>query len=173
MVDFDFTRLRQLNDVESKNVDRVLGRYHVPRKLRWRIISRTSRDNARTPFQWDASPKAGFTDGRPWLGVNHNCERINLAAQEGEADSIWSWYKDLSALRREREALRRGTFTPLEAGRQVFAYRRELDGKGLTIALNFSDKEAGVSCRGTLVRSNYPRKDFDGRLRPWEAVILE
>ena len=173
MVDFDFTRLRQLNDVESKNVDKVLQRFHVPRKLRWKIISRTSRDNARTPFQWDASPQAGFTDGRPWLGVNRNCEKINLASQEGDPDSIWSWYKDLSALRREREELRRGAFTPLEAGKQVFAYRRELDGKGLTVALNFSGRDARVPYRGTLVRSNYPREDFDGTLRPWEAVILE
>ena len=173
MVNFDFTRMRQLNDVESKNVERVLRRFHIPRRLRWKIISRTSRDNARTPFQWDGSPKAGFTTGRPWLGVNHNCQQINLADQEGEADSIWSWYKDLAALRREREALRRGDFIPLEAGKQVFAYRRQLGEEQLTVALNFGDAPAQAPCRGTLVRSNYPRQSFDGTLKPWEAVILE
>ncbi len=173
MVNFDFTRLRQLNDVESKNVDKVLRRFHIPQKLRWKIISRTSRDNARTPFQWDGGPQAGFTGGRPWLGVNHNCGEINLAAQEGDPDSIWSWYKDLAALRRERPALRQGTFVPLEAGRQVFAYRRELMGESLTVALNFSSQSAQTACQGALVRSNYPRNEFDGTLGPWEAVILE
>ena len=173
MMDFDFTRMRQLNDVESKNVERVLRRFHVPRRLRWSLISRTSRDNARTPFQWDGSAKAGFTTGRPWLGVNHNCREINLADQEGDADSIWSWYKDLAALRRERDVLRRGDFTPLEAGRQVFAYRRALGEEQLTVALNFSDRPARADYRGKLVRSNYPRRSFDGTLQPWEAVILE
>ena len=172
MMDFDFTRLRQLNDVESKNVDKVLRRYHIPRKLRWKIIARSSRDNARTPFQWDGGPKAGFTGGRPWLGINSNCAEINLAAQEEDPDSIWNWYKDLSALRRERTVLRQGSFVPLETGRQVFAYRRELAGESMTVALNFSGQNAQTACRGTLVRSNYPRNGFDGTLRPWEAVIL-
>ena len=173
MVNFDFTRLRQLNDVESKNVDKIRRRFHLPLKLRWRILSRTSRDNARTPFQWDGGPQGGFTGGRPWLGVNHNCAAINLADQEKDPDSIWSWYKDLAALRRDRAVLRHGSFVPLEAGRQVFAYRRELDGKSLIVALNFSDQDASVAHRGTLVRSNYPREEFSGELRPWEAVILE
>jgi len=172
MLDFDFTGLEQLDDVESRNVDRVLRRFHVPKGLRWRIIRRTSRDNARTPFQWDDSPNGGFTTGEPWLGVNKNYPSINLAAQEGDPDSIWSWYKALSTLRRGSEVLRRGDFIPLETGGQVFAYRRQLGEKRLTIVLNFSDKPAQVSYKGTLVRSNYARNAFDGALGPWEAVIL-
>ena len=173
MTNFDFTRLRQLNDVESKNVDKLLRRFHVPQKLRWKIISRTSRDNARTPFQWEAGPGAGFTTGRPWLGVNHNCESINLAAQEADPDSIWSWYKDLAALRQERAVLRRGDFEPLASGGQVFAYRRRLGEEQLTIILNFGADPVRVNLQGNLLRSNYPRKRFEGVLQPWEAVILE
>ena len=119
------------------------------------------------------SSGAGFTSARPWLGINHNCAAINLAGQEGDEDSIWSWYKDLSALRREREVLRQGEFVPLEAGRQVFAYRRELGEERLTVALNFSDDPAQVSLDGQLLRSNYRRERFEGILQPWEAVILE
>lgn len=173
MLNFDFTRMRQLNDVESKNVEKVLRRFHVPQRLRWRIIRRTSRDNARTPFQWEGSAKGGFTDGRPWLGVNHNCETINLAQQEGDPDSIWNWYKKLSALRRETEALRRGSFEELEAGGQVYAYRRAAAEETCTVVLNFSDRPAAVSHRGELVLSNYERESFDGELAPWEAVILK
>ena len=173
MLNFDFDRMRQLNDVESKNVERVLRRFHIPRKIRWKLIARTSRDNARTPFQWTGERGAGFTDGRPWLGVNHNCASINLAQQEADPDSIWSWYKDLSALRAGSEILRRGRFVPLEMGEQVFAYRREGAGGALTVALNFGGKPARTACRGTVVRSSAGRETFDGPLGPWEAVILD
>lgn len=173
MTNFDFTRLRQLNDVESLNVDRVLARLHVPQRLRWRIISPTSRDNARTPFQWEGGDGAGFTTGRPWLGINHNCKDVNLAAQEGDPNSLYHWYQDLIALRRDTKVLRRGAFIPLESTKQVFAYRRELPGNDpLTIVLNFSDKNATTACRGTVLRDNYGRESFDGTLQPWEAVIL-
>ena len=172
MVDFDFTGMDQLYDVESHNVDRVLRRFHIPSKLRWKIIRRTSRDNARTPCQWDGSPNGGFTTGTPWLGVNGNYQTINLAAQEGDPDSIWNWYKSLSALRRGSDVLRRGDFIPLEAGKQVFAYRRQLGEKRLTIVLNFSDRPVQAPYKGALVRSNYARTSFDGSMGPWEAVIL-
>ena len=173
MTNFDFTRLRQLNDVESLNVDRVLARLHVPQRLRWRIISPTSRDNARTPFQWEGGDGAGFTTGRPWLGINHNCKDVNLAAQEGDPNSLYHWYQDLIALRRDTKVLRRGAFIPLESTKQVFAYRRELPGNDpLTIVLNFSDKNATTACRGTVLRDNYGKESFDGTLQPWEAVIL-
>ena len=173
MLNFDFDRLRQLNDVESKSVDRLLRRFHVPQKLRWRIISRTSRDNARPPFQWNGGEQAGFTAGRPWLGVNHNCAKVNLAEERRDPDSIWSWYRDMLVLRKSSDVLRRGDFELLEAGKQVFAYRRVLEGESLAIVLNFSDKPAQYMVRGTLVRSNYPRRVFSGSLQPWEAVILE
>lgn len=172
MVNFDFDRMRQLNDVESKNVEKVLRRFHIPRKLRWKIIARTSRDNARTPFQWSGEEGAGFTEGRPWLGVNHNYKEINLAEQENDHDSIWNWYKDISRLRRENEVLRQGSFVPLEAGEQVFAYRRELGEEKWTVALNFSDRPAQIPYKGGVVRSNLGRKTFDGTLGAWEAVIL-
>ena len=174
MVDFDFDGVDQLDDVESRNVNRILTACHVPERLKWKIIARTSRDNARTPMQWDDGPNAGFTTAdRAWLGVNRNYHFVNLADQERDPDSIWSWYKDLSALRRQREALRRGDFLWLEATHKVFVYRRCLGAESVTVALNFSSRPARVGSRGTLLRSNYRREGFDGRLSPWEAVILE
>lgn len=174
MVDFDFDGVDQLDDVESRNVNRILSAYHVPEGLKWKIIARTSRDNARTPMQWDDGPNAGFTTAdRAWLGVNRNYHFVNLADQEGDPDSIWSWYKDLAALRREREALRRGDFLWLECTHRVFVYRRRLGAESVTVALNFSSRPARVGSRGRLLRSNYQREGFDGRLSPWEAVILE
>ena len=170
--ELDWNALYLENHDQPRSIPRF-GRFHVPQKLRWRIISRTSRDNARTPFQWDDGPQAGFSQGRPWLGVNHNCASINLAQQEEDPASIWNWYKDLAALRREREALRRGEFVPMEAAPPLFAYRRRLGEEQLTVLLNFSDDPARVSVQGSLLRSNYPRERFEGVLQPWEAVILE
>ena len=159
--------------MESHNVDRVLRSLHVPKKLRWKIIRRTSRDNARTPVQWDATEGAGFTTGTPWLGINSNYKEINCAAQENDPDSILSYYKELIALRRESKALRGGEFTALETGKQVFAYRRTRGSEQLTVVLNFSDKPATCIYKGSLVKSNYARRSFDGKLSPWEAVILK
>ena len=174
MLNFDFTRMRQLDDVESKNVERTMRRLHLPQKLRWKLIARTSRDNARTPYQWTAERGAGFSDARPWLGINHNHETINLAQQREDPDSIFHWYRDLIALRRERPALRRGDFEALETGDQVFAYRRSLEGEALTVVLNFSGKAAQSGQRGRILRSNLGREGgFDGTLQAWEAVILE
>lgn len=174
MVDFDFDGVDQVNDVESRSVDRFLAAYHVPEALRWKIIARTSRDNARTPMQWDDGPNAGFTMAdKAWLGVNRNYHFVNLADQENDPDSIWNWYKNLAKLRREREVLRRGDFLWLEATHRVFVYRRRWGAESVTVALNFSDRPARVGSRGTLLRSNYHRDGFDGRLLPWEAVILE
>jgi glycosidase len=172
MLDFDFTELSQLDDVESHNVDRVLRSLHVPAKLRWKIIRRTSRDNARTPVQWDATANGGFSTGKPWLGVNKNYKDINLASQKDVPDSIYSWYKDMIALRKGSDVLQKGEFIPLETGPQVFAYRRRLQDKQLTIVLNFSNDPASCAHSGTLLKSNYPRHKFGGTLQPWEAVIL-
>ena len=98
---------------------------------------------------------------------------MNLAAQAEDPNSLFHWYQDLIALRRDTKVLRRGAFTPLESTKQVFAYRRELPGQGsLTIVLNFSDNPATTACRGTILRDNYARESFDGTLQPWEAVIL-
>nr|MDE7243904.1 DUF3459 domain-containing protein [Oscillospiraceae bacterium] len=173
MTGFDFTSMEQVNDIESRCVERILKRHHIPKGLRWKIIARTSRDNARTPFQWDGGRNAGFSDDHPWLDINRNYKKINLDSQLRDPGSIWSWYKDLCDLRQSSAILRRGEFMPLEATDQVFAYRRELHGQELTVALNFSDSPARTGCRGTLVRSNCRRQNFDGKLQPWEAVILD
>ena len=173
MTGFDFTGLNQINDVESHNVDRMLKKMGFPESMRWQMIARSSRDNARTPMQWDDTAGAGFTNGRPWLGINRNHEDINLKAQEDDPNSIWNYYKALSALRRERPALRQGKFLCLEATNQVFVYRRSLGDESYTISLNFSDSPARVGKRGRLLSSNYDRDSFDGVLLPWEAVILE
>lgn len=173
MTNFDFTSMEQVQDVESHNVDAVLRSMHIPAKKRWQMIARTSRDNARTPMQWDGSANAGFTAGRPWLGVNGNYRQINYQAQEQNPDSLLHYYRRLIALRRDTPALNRGEFAPLETSDTIFAYRRSADGAGYTVVLNFTDKPQRVPYKGTLVLSSYGYSRYDGLLQPREAVILK
>ena len=82
-----------------------------------------SRDNARTPVQWDDTPNAGFTTGTPWIEVNPNYTAINAAAEEKDPDSVLNYYKQMIALRKSHLGLIYGSFQLLaEENPQVFAY---------------------------------------------------
>lgn len=102
---------------------------------------RFSRDNSRTPMQWDDSPNAGFTTGKPWLKVNPNYVTVNVAEQEKREDSVLNYYKKLIALRKSpeyREVLTYGDFQPeFETEENILAYRRILNGKAVLVVANF------------------------------------
>ena len=139
-----------------------------------------SRDNARTPMQWDGSEKAGFTDGEPWIKINPNCKEINAASQLNDPDSIFHYYQKLIALRKEKDIIVYGEFEPLcREDDQIFAYIRKLDEERLLTVCNFSEQSAefevpaefeGSQCLIT----NLDRKVFKGKivLKPYEAFVL-
>lgn len=174
MTNFDFTSMADLKDVESHNIDKIARRLGFPRALRWKMMQETSRDNARTPMQWNSGKHGGFTESQPWLAVNKNYTTINVASQLEQADSILAMYKKMIALRAESELLQGGTFEAVEVSRDFFAYRRKLGDRSLLVLLNFARKNRDASFAGaTLVLSNYDRKVYDGKLQPYEAVILK
>lgn len=173
MTNFDYSSMEQIQDVESHNINRMAKRLHFPASLRWRMIKATSRDNARTPMQWDDSPNAGFTTGKPWLGINHNYPSINMASQMKDPNSIRSFYKILIALRAGSEVLKFGTFVPVASNKNLFIYKRELNGQSLTVLLNFSSHSCKASYHGDVVLSNYNKESYNGLLQPYEAVILK
>ena len=172
MTDFDFTSMAQVKDVESVNIYRLLTSLHIPKAVRWKMIRATSRDNARTPMQWTDRYGAGFTTGTPWLGINANHKRINVAAQKNDPTSLRSWYKTLIALRKKSDTLLWGAFELLEATDTLCAYRRVGENETLTIVLNCSDSMQTTGYTGQVVLSSYGSKTFGGTLLPWEAVIL-
>ena len=88
MTNAGFRSLDEISDVESRNIDRLMRSFHIPKFLRRRWITMASRDNARTPVQWSAKPGAGFTEGKPWLPVTANYPRINYEAQAEDPDSV-------------------------------------------------------------------------------------
>jgi oligo-1,6-glucosidase len=173
MTNFDFTSMDELQDVESHNVYAMAKKLHFPKGLRWKLIRLTSRDNARTPVQWDTGPNAGFTTGKPWLGINRNYIRINMAAQINDPGSIRSYYKKMIALRAGSDVLKCGAFEPLVIEKHLFEFRRVLDGESIVVLLNFSKLNHRAHYTGEILLSNYECTSYDGVLQPYEAVVLK
>lgn len=138
-----------------------------------------SRDNSRTPFQWNASENAGFSTATPWIKVAPNYKEINAEAQEKDQNSPLNYFRKLTKLRKENPVLVYGKYTLLDAPNEsVYAYTRELDGKKMLILLSFSDKEASANTgidmsKAKVVLGNYAEPSKDGKLKPYEAVIYE
>ena len=108
-----------------------------------------SRDNARTPMQWDASEHAGFTTGEPWMPVNPNHTEINAEAERANPDSVFHHYRRVIALRHERPVIADGDFTMLlPDDERVYAYVRALDGVELLVLGNFSGDQVILALPG-------------------------
>ena len=172
MTNFDFPDMEKVRDVESINIWNMGKRLHLPYGLRWRMIKTKSRDNARTPMQWDGSINGGFSAGTPWLSVNGNYPRINVKRQEDDPGSVLSYYRQLIAFRNGSRVLQEGDFTELYRKNDVYAYRRACDGKALTIVISLAEGERKNPVSGEVVCSNYGRETAPARLAPYEALVL-
>lgn len=172
MTNFDFPDMEKVRDVESINIWNMGKRLHLPYGLRWRMIKTKSRDNARTPMQWDDSINGGFSAGTPWLSVNGNYPRINVKRQEDDPGSVLSYYRQLIAFRNGSRVLQEGDFTELYRKNDVYAYRRACDGEALTIVISLAQGERKNPASGEVVCSNYGRETAPARLAPYEALVL-
>lgn len=172
MTNFDFPDMDKVRDVESINIWNMGKRLHLPYGLRWRMIKTKSRDNARTPMQWDDSINGGFSAGTPWLSVNGNYPRINVKRQEDDPGSVLAYYRQLIAFRNGSRVLQEGDFTELYRKNGVYAYRRACDGEALTIVVSLAEGERKNPTSGEVVCSNYGRETAPARLAPYEALVL-
>jgi oligo-1,6-glucosidase len=142
-------------------------------------IKNNSRDNGRTPFQWNDSTNAGFGTGTPWIKVNPNYSTLNAAAQEKDPNSVLNYFRQVVKLRKENPTLVYGKYTLLDKNNpDVYAYTRELDDKKLLVVLNFKSTIATVATgidnsKAKVLLSNYPSHLPDGKLQPYEATIYE
>lgn len=154
-------------------------RMHDPQGLR--LGPEFSRDPARTPMAWDASPHGGFTTGTPWLPLHDDLATRNVAAQRDDPDSTLALYRRLLALRRERRALAVGDFTPIEAHGDVIGYLREHGGERLLVALNLGNQTQTLDIQdyaGTVLLGTHRDRENDRvasylELRPNEAVAVD
>ena len=176
-----FDKLEDYRDIESINFFTELTEagFMTPEYMMKCLMLR-SRDNARTPMQWDDSAQAGFTDGESWIKVNPNYKEINAAQQLEDPNSIFHYYQKLIRLRKEKDIIVYGEFEPIyRDDEQIFAYIRRQKQEKLLKVCNFSDKNAemeiseefkGAECLIT----NLDRTVFEGRivLKPYEAFVL-
>lgn len=172
-----FDRLEDYRDIESINAfHQYVDSGLVKAEDMMRYLKEISRDNARTPMQWDASPNAGFTTGTPWIRVNPNYKEINAAACTADPDSVFHYYQELIRLRHTLPIIVYGTFRGLlEDSETIYAYQRLLDGQVLTVACNFTDQEQACDlCEDSAAReliSNY-KTHKTGALQPYEARVI-
>jgi oligo-1,6-glucosidase len=184
MTNAHFTRFDQYRDIESVNhvaQARTLASATDEQLLAG--LAAMSRDNARTPVQWDDSPQAGFTTGTPWLAVNPNHVEVNAAAAHADPDSVFHHHRRLIELRHADPVVALGDFTMLlPADEQVYAYTRELDGDALLVVVNVSGAERAVDLGeawpldadggwGALVLGTHAGDGAPTVLRPWEARV--
>ncbi|MCK6842722.1 alpha,alpha-phosphotrehalase [Enterobacter roggenkampii] len=170
-----FSRITDYRDVESLNMFaelRASGR--EPEEL-LAILASKSRDNGRTPMQWDASHNAGFTEGEPWIGVCDNYETVNARAALDDADSVFYTYQSLIRLRKTLPVLTWGDYEDLLPEHpSLWCYRRQWQGQTLMVVANLSNtpqewQTEALSDKSQVLMSNYPAPQTTS-LRPFEAV---
>jgi oligo-1,6-glucosidase len=178
MANYPFTSIDEFRDVESLNHHAAAVAAGQPEEEVLTALRAMSRDNARTPVQWDTSPSAGFTAGTPWLAVNPDCAEWNVAAQRADPHSVLAHVRRLIALRHTEDVVALGDFTMLLPDHeQVYAFRRSLAGATLLVVCNVSGTPQRLAqllpeaVGAELVLGNLPSSDPDV-LAPWEARVL-
>ena len=178
MTNTHFDSIDDCRDIEEINAYQqyVVDHKLVDSETMLRCFDTIARDNARTPVQWNDSPNAGFTTVTPWINVNPNYTEINAEAALADPNSVFYYYQKLISLRHTTPIIVYGTFRPLlENSEVIYAYERELDGKVLTVAANWTDKEQECTLfddlGGEELISNY-ESHKDGVLQPYEARVI-
>lgn len=147
MENMRFTSIDEVDDISSLDQYQVCLDAGLSEEEALKVIEKFSRDNARTPMQWNDSENAGFTEGTPWLAVNPNYKEINVEAQMDDPDSVRSFYKELLALRKNeeyKETVVYGDLEPVfEEQHNLMAYYRKAD-KTLLVVGNYQREEQEV-----------------------------
>ena len=182
MLNINLSDISQYQDVQTVNNTRTLRMLGMSKKKAEERISRTTRGNARTPVQWDATPNAGFTTGTPWMPVNPNYKTINAQAEVLKRDSIFNHYRKLIAFRKSHSVAIHGDYKEHYAqSKELYVYERSLNGKRLLVICSFTEKPVGFWApegfdltKGKPVLCNYPDNQIHGNgftTRPYETRV--
>ncbi|GFZ33487.1 alpha,alpha-phosphotrehalase [Clostridium zeae] len=179
-----FNNIELYKDVESINYYHILKKSGRHENEILEILKAKSRDNSRTPMQWDSSENSGFTSGNPWISLSDNYDTINVEDAIKDKNSVFYHYKKLIELRKKYEVISLGSYIPmLEQHELVFAYMREYDGQKLIVINNFYEDECVVDMPNIcnikdyqvdILLSNYDdSQDLDEqiKLRPYESIV--
>lgn len=181
MTNAGYTDISQYRDVESTNYYQIMLERGKTKEEALHILNERSRDNGRTPMQWNGGENAGFTSGRPWISLPDNYKTINVEAEMADEDSILYYYRHLIAIRKEEPAVAEGSIEFIETSDpQILAYRRILGEDEILAIHNFGSEEKAVppACKEgaySLLLGNY-KSDGEGvpdKLKAYESVILK
>jgi oligo-1,6-glucosidase len=182
MTNVPFTSVDQFRDLDSINAyhelvedQKVFTHDEMMRYLRYK-----SRDNARTPFQWDDSKNAGFSENEPWIMVNPNYTKINATQQLADPDSVFHYYQKLIQLRKDNEIIVYGSYDLLlPDSKEIYAYTRTLEDEKLLVVCNYYENEIEMEIpeeflQGKYMISNYAEQPVQKvmKLRPYEAFVI-
>lgn len=185
MENTQFHSIDEVDDIATTEEYRVALEAGYTVEAALHIIEKYSRDNARTPFQWNASEQAGFTTGVPWLQVNPNYQELNLAAQQAaeQTDSVYQYYKKLTALRKHpdySELLTYGGTLPMMEDRDgIFAYYRKWKNQKILVAVNLQNRSQKFLLEEKNVKLLLNTEDdlelnkTEVILHAYQAVVLE
>lgn len=178
MIDPDFDSMADYVDVESLNAYQIMLDEGKTPEEAFKIIQTKSRDNSRTPMQWDASDNAGFTTGTPWLKAGKSYKEINVANEKDGV--IFSFYQKLIKLRKEMPLIAEGDYKAAYTDSEsVYAFERELDGQKLLVLNNFYAEEVTLDLaeayqNGQVLISNYATETIGENviLKPYQTLAI-
>ena len=183
MENVEFQSISEVDDISTHDEYQVALDAGLTPDAALKAVNRVSRDNARTPFQWDASTNAGFTTGTPWLKVNRNYTKINLESQKNDPDSVYQYYRRLLALRKDpaySKTVVYGDLLPVfEDQDRVMAYYRKSADQALLVIGNYKTQPQTLTLPSKIkntVLNNLPQLKTDGNeitLEGYQAVVLE
>ena len=180
MTNCPWESLDEINDIESLgNVRQHMANGLLTEEEAVEVMRRTSRDNARTPMQWDDSDCAGFTTGKPWLKINPNYQSVNAAEELKRDDSVFHYYQKLISLRKQLDVIVDGTYELLEQDDpDLFVYTRTLGTEKLLVVCNFAGRQRSFRvpeefAGGEILISNNERKSAaDPVVEPYESFVV-
>lgn len=177
MTNANFASIDQYRDVESLNYYRILQQQGKTAAEAMETVAQRSRDNGRTPMQWNAEPNAGFTTGTPWIGVVDNYPTINAAAQAEDPDSIRSFYKTLIRLRKQEKLISEGKIRFLyPQNAELLAYLRYDESGELLVLCNLTGHTIAKSLPEGWAEAEQLLGNYEGmshELRPYECIVLK
>ncbi|QTM07569.1 alpha,alpha-phosphotrehalase [Brachyspira hyodysenteriae] len=178
-----FDNINQYKDVESINYFNILKNNGIEEKEIYKILQERSRDNSRTPMQWNAKENAGFSNAKPWIEVIDNYKDINAENNINDENSIFNHYKKLIKLRKDYKVISEGKTIPiLKDDKNVFAFIREYNNEKLLVINNFYGNKCTIDLsnidfdikKSKCILSNYDDGTLNNivNLKPYESIVL-
>ncbi|MEW7290155.1 glycoside hydrolase family 13 protein [Aquimarina sp. 2304DJ70-9] len=183
MTNITLESVEDVRDIQSLNFySENLETKRFSNELALEMINKEGRDNARTPVQWNDEINGGFSNSNPWLKVNPNYKKINVAKQDNDSDSILNFYRNLLKIRKQNDVFVYGDFEELEFNNpSLYVYKKVLGGEEIMVLLNFKNvrEEVDVSkkiSKTKILINNYDSLDIDEKyvhLKPYQGVVLK